>query len=513
MPILISKMATWGLRMGGALGLLCAMPPPVLSAATVLREDFAYPDGVLRDVSKRAWSSRQGQPDIRVEGRSAVLVATSGSGQGYLARPLSAPLQGSEATARLVVRFEGPVSEATGDQAYVFFQFTDAAGQARRGRLAARPHAQGESMQLGVTARDTRATRWAEQALALHEEHVVLLNYDGESGIARIWINPTAATTQAHAESVDSQTIIPGRVSLQTDAPWPLGRVLIRQIGVVDNPIRVAPAAATPAQPVAATPAPSGSAIVEPPPADKFLIFLLIGQSNMAGRGAIDAASQPRNPRILALGPDGHWGLAADPLHSDKPTAGVGPGLAFAEALLSRLPADVSIGLIPTAFGGSAIDTWSRSYGGPNRWPDGSTYYARAVALTRAVAPAGTVAGILWNQGSADSGSANQDEGRRYGLALHRLIADLREDLATPDLPFVAATLGPWRGASAEAINNVYRALPAAVPATAIVDTARPDLRDALKNIPADPPHYDTPSMRLLGRQYAEAFWALQQTR
>lgn len=334
----------------------------------------------------------------------------------------------------------------------------------------------------------------------------------GESGIARIR-DFMAATTQGDGETVGLQTMIPGRVSGQAEAPWPSARGRIRQIGVADNPMRVARAVPEPATSLTVTLAPSGPAVVALPPADKFLIFLLIGQSNMAGRGAIDAASQPRNPRILALGSNGQWGLAADPLHSDKPTAGVGPGLAFAEALLERLPADVSIGLIPAAFGGSAIDTWSRSYDGPNRWPDGNTYYTRAVALTRAVAPAGTVAGLLWNQGTADSGSANRDQGRRYGLALHRLIGELREDLAAPALPFVAATLGPWRGESADAINNVYRALPAALPGTAIVDTARPELREALKNIPADPPHYDTPSMRLLGRQYAEAFWALQQSR
>src|SRR5690348_16838983 len=63
-------------------------------------------------------------------------------------------------------------------------------------------------------------------------------------------------------------------------------------------------------------------------------IYLLMGQSNMAGRGKVEAEDQPNDPRLLVFDRDGKWATAAEPLHWDKPKiAGVGPGLAFAKAM------------------------------------------------------------------------------------------------------------------------------------------------------------------------------------
>ena len=70
-------------------------------------------------------------------------------------------------------------------------------------------------------------------------------------------------------------------------------------------------------------------------PSDKasFHLFLLVGQSNMAGRGKLDDAALTPHPRVLALNKEGNWVPAVDPLHFDKPRiVGVGPGRAFAEA-------------------------------------------------------------------------------------------------------------------------------------------------------------------------------------
>lgn len=39
-------------------------------------------------------------------------------------------------------------------------------------------------------------------------------------------------------------------------------------------------------------------------------LYLLMGQSNMAGRDTRDLASQVDDPRILALGADGQWRVA-----------------------------------------------------------------------------------------------------------------------------------------------------------------------------------------------------------
>ncbi len=66
-----------------------------------------------------------------------------------------------------------------------------------------------------------------------------------------------------------------------------------------------------------------------------FHLYLLIGQSNMAGRGVVDAESKQQDPQILMLDSNNRWLPATDPVHFDKPEiAGVGPALSFAKEML-----------------------------------------------------------------------------------------------------------------------------------------------------------------------------------
>src|SRR5215218_6673519 len=81
-------------------------------------------------------------------------------------------------------------------------------------------------------------------------------------------------------------------------------------------------------------------------------LFLLIGQSNMAGRGAIGAEDRTVLPQVWVQAKDLSWKPAVDPLHYDKPEiAAAGLGRSFARSLLAARPG-ASIGLIPAAFGG-----------------------------------------------------------------------------------------------------------------------------------------------------------------
>jgi hypothetical protein len=79
------------------------------------------------------------------------------------------------------------------------------------------------------------------------------------------------------------------------------------------------------------------------PPKEKFHLFLLIGQSNMAGRGAVEEPDRTPHARVLVLTQAGAWAPAVDPLHFDKPVAGTGLGKTFgicvAEAKLHDLVA------------------------------------------------------------------------------------------------------------------------------------------------------------------------------
>src|SRR5690349_3741379 len=100
------------------------------------------------------------------------------------------------------------------------------------------------------------------------------------------------------------------------------------------------------------------SATADEPPANCHL-YLLIGQSNMAGRGKVEKEDKTPHPRVLMLNKDDQWVPAIDPLHFDKAIAGVGPGLAFGKAM-AEADKDVTIGLIPCAAGGSPIAVWKK---------------------------------------------------------------------------------------------------------------------------------------------------------
>lgn len=246
--------------------------------------------------------------------------------------------------------------------------------------------------------------------------------------------------------------------------------------------------------------------IVAPPTADKFLLFLLAGQSNMAGRGDVETQDLLGNRRILTYNEERQWEVARDPLHWDRPGYnGVGPALSFARELLEDLPEDVTIGLIPTAQGGTSISWWQKNYSGSNLYYGGQRLFDHAVARATEAKSVGQLTAILWNQGENDAGSAEGDNGASYRTLLHTLISDFRAELNEPDLPFIGATLGPWR-TNANALNAVYLELPAQIENTAVVNTGDPAVINDLVNNPSDTPHYMNHSYRLLGTLYANAF-------
>ena len=92
-----------------------------------------------------------------------------------------------------------------------------------------------------------------------------------------------------------------------------------------------------------------------PTPDPNFHIYLLMGQSNMAGRGPITPElAALGSPQVFMLNAAGEWVPAHNPVHFDKPQAvGVGPGLSFGSAMAAANPT-VKIGLVPCAVGGTS---------------------------------------------------------------------------------------------------------------------------------------------------------------
>src|SRR5690606_7114688 len=123
-------------------------------------------------------------------------------------------------------------------------------------------------------------------------------------------------------------------------------------------------------------------------------LYLLVGQSNMAGRGVIEAHDTTIDPRVFALNASDQFVPAKEPLHFDKSNRGTGPGLEFGKAMAAANP-KVQIGLIPAAVGGTKI-----SY-----WEPGNTrgLYEEALRKARVAMQYGTLKGIISQQGESDS--------------------------------------------------------------------------------------------------------------
>jgi hypothetical protein len=217
-------------------------------------------------------------------------------------------------------------------------------------------------------------------------------------------------------------------------------------------------------------------------------IFLLIGQSNMAGRGAVEAEDQVPHPRVWVLNRELAWVPAVDPLHFDKPERiGTGPGKTFGAVIAEAHPGQ-PIGLVPAAFGGSALDEWK----------PGLPHYDNAVARTREALKGGELAGILWLQGESDRAP---DKAATYAERFAAFIARLRTDLGATTVPVIVGEIGrfcPDEGP----VNEQIRRLPFMVRRCALVSS------EGLPGRPEEPEvvHFESPGYRELGRRYAAAW-------
>lgn len=237
-----------------------------------------------------------------------------------------------------------------------------------------------------------------------------------------------------------------------------------------------------------------------PPLKESFDLFLLAGQSNMAGRGQVTDQDRVGNPRVLTWTQEGAWRPATDPIHWDKSAAGVGLGRSFGLERV-RVQPEIVVGLIPAACGGSPIRSWvPGGYHGQTK----SHPYDDAIQRARMAMEQGNLKAILWHQGESDS---NEKEAPLYKARLKELILRFRSELGLPDLPFIIGQLGqfperPWSEART-LVDQAQRELAREIPHVAFVSS------DGLQ-CKSDHIHFDAPSLRTFGVRYAEAYLSMK---
>ncbi|KAL1342875.1 hypothetical protein HN51_029351 [Arachis hypogaea] len=180
-------------------------------------------------------------------------------------------------------------------------------------------------------------------------------------------------------------------------------------------------------------------------------IFILSGQSNMAGRGGViktydhhlhrttqhwDGVVPPECSSDLSthrLSAALRWEHAHEPLHADidtKKVCGVGPGMSFANAVRRRV--DSPLGLVPCAAGGTAIKEWAR----------GEELYENMVKRAKESVKEddkSAIKALLWYQGESDTSS--EEDAEAYKVNMENLIQNVRQDLNLPSLPIIQVAI------------------------------------------------------------------------
>lgn len=224
-------------------------------------------------------------------------------------------------------------------------------------------------------------------------------------------------------------------------------------------------------------------------------LYLLIGQSNMAGRGEVEEQDLKKHPRVLTLNKENQWVPAIDPLHFDKKGAGVGPGRSFGLAMAEH-DSSVTIGLIPCAVGGTSVTVWVP--GGKHKKMDVHPYDDMLVRLRKAQ-EYGTVKGIIWHQGESDERRRSQ-----YLERLSALITRVRDEAGDPEIPFVAGLIemDDRDGNEPRALNEIILDLPNVVANTAVASSEGLTTTDGT--------HFDSKSAREFGNRFADKMIELQ---
>lgn len=224
--------------------------------------------------------------------------------------------------------------------------------------------------------------------------------------------------------------------------------------------------------------------------------FLMIGQSNMAGRGEISEVEPIDNFRCYMLR-NGRFIRMREPINPDRPIfegqfrSGVGLAASFADEFANTY--HKRVGLIPCADGGTSIKSWQK----------GSILYDNAVLISRLAMRSSKFSGFLWHQGESDA--ITEDTVAEYKAQLVKFIKDIRADLNAEELPFIMGELShsvspDWaRAELIEEINSIIYEVAEELPSCAVVSS------DGL-SMKSDGIHFSAPALRVFGRRYFNAY-------
>jgi len=223
-------------------------------------------------------------------------------------------------------------------------------------------------------------------------------------------------------------------------------------------------------------------------------VFIMAGQSNMAGRAAIEPLDTLTNERILTINAKGEMILAKEPLHFYEPgLQGLDAGFSFASSLIKSIPASASILLIPASIGGSSINQW---LGDSLR--RGIRLLSNFKSKIQLGERYGVIKGILWHQGESDVKRNGENDYQKKLFIIHN---QFRKYAHNRKLPIVTGGIGLFLKDSLgqQYINEVIYANAAGNKNTYLIQT------DDFEH-KGDKLHFNSSAQRLMGERMANKF-------
>ena len=249
---------------------------------------------------------------------------------------------------------------------------------------------------------------------------------------------------------------------------------------------------------------------------ENFYIYLCFGQSNMEGNAQPEPIDQTVDERFQTLAcvnfqspvrTMGEWYPATPPIVRQ----GTGLGMAdyFGRTMVANLPANVKVGVVDVAIGGTKIEGFMSEKVADYIAPEADwlkAYFAaydndpykRLVDMAKIAQQSGVIKGILLHQGESNNGQT--DWPQKVKTVYNRLIADL--NLNAADVPlFVGEVVNSTANGTCAYHNIIIANVPSVIPNSYVISSA---------NCPAKPEmdgsilHFTAQGYRIMGQRYAK---------
>lgn len=222
---------------------------------------------------------------------------------------------------------------------------------------------------------------------------------------------------------------------------------------------------------------------------------LMIGQSNMAGRGEFADVPKIVNADCFMFRM-GRWQRMSEPVNPDRyifrEEGNFHSGVSLAASFADEMARDrqIKVGLIPCADGGTSL----------NQWMPGTVLFDHAVMMAKLAMRSSKLTAIIWHQGEADG--QHDELVATYKERFIKMITAMREELGA-DVPVVLGeishtTLPKWKICErTEKLNGAFAEIARELPKCALASS------EGLSMKP-DGIHFDAPALRIFGKRYYE---------